>query len=30
VRRYSPEHQLNRLIRQIERLGKIVTVTDAA
>ena len=30
VRRYSPEHQLNRLIRQIERLGKTVTVTDAA
>ena len=30
VRRYSPEHQLNRLIRQIERLGKTVTVTDTA
>lgn len=30
VRRYSPEHQLNRLIRQIERLGKTVTISDAA
>jgi transposase len=30
VRRFSPEHQLKRLIRQIERLGKTVTVTDAA
>ena len=30
VRRNSPEHQLNRLIRQIERLGKTVTITDAA
>ena len=30
VRRHSAEHQLNRLIRQIERFGKTVTVTDAA
>jgi len=30
ARRNSPEHQLNRLIRQMERPGKTVTITDAA
>lgn len=30
VRRHGPEHQLARLVRQIEKLGREVTVTMPA